>query len=88
MNLNSLTASLEGRVKITTSTGYVVATDRLDTRLDEIHAESPGPVSAEGSIGAITAGRMLLQNNSESNAPELIFTDGVKLIYHPGNAKE
>jgi len=88
MNLNSLTASLEGRVEITTSTGYVVATDRLDTRLDEIHAESPGPVSAKGSIGAITADRMLLQNNNKSNAPELIFTGGVKLIYHPGNAKE
>ena len=88
MNLNNLTARLEGRVEITTSTGYVVTTDRLDARLDEIHAESPGPVSAEGSIGAINAGRMLLQTNTQNNEPELVFTGGVELIYHPGNAKE
>ena len=88
MNLNNLTAHLEGRVHIITSTGYVVATDRLDTRLDEIHAESRGPISAEGSIGSIKAGRMLLQNNNESKEPELVFTGGVELIYHPGTVKE
>lgn len=88
MNQNDLTATLDGQVNIITSTGYVVDTDRLNTRLDAVYAESPGPVTAVGAIGTIDAGRMLLHNNSESRAAELLFTEGVKLIYLPDNAKE
>ncbi|WP_300549517.1 LPS export ABC transporter periplasmic protein LptC [Roseovarius sp.] len=88
MNQNDLTATLDGEVQITTSSGYLVDTDRLTTRLDAIYAESPGQVTAVGSIGHIDAGRMLLRNNSASNEPELLFTGGVKLIYRPDNAKE
>ncbi len=88
MNQSDLTATLDGGVHIVTSTGYVVDTDRLSARLDEIHVESPGPVTAVGAIGTFDAGRMLLHNNRESKAAELLFTGGVRLIYLPGNAKE
>ncbi|MDT8326264.1 MAG: LPS export ABC transporter periplasmic protein LptC [Roseovarius sp.] len=88
MNQNDLTATLNGRVHIITSTGYAVDTERLDARLDAIHVESPGPVIASGAIGSINAGRMLLHNNTETKAPELLFTGGVKLIYRPHKSKE
>jgi lipopolysaccharide export system protein LptC len=88
MQQGQMTASLMGEVQITTSTGYVIDTERLNSRLDEVYAETPGQVTATGPVGALTAGRMLLHNNAESGAPELLFTEGVKLIYQPGEAGE
>lgn len=88
MQQGEMTASLLGRVHIVTSTGYVIDTEQLDTRLDEIFAETPGRVEATGPLGNVTAGRMLLHNNIESDTPELLFTGGVKLIYRPREAGE
>ncbi|MBS4010424.1 MAG: LPS export ABC transporter periplasmic protein LptC, partial [Roseovarius sp.] len=88
MQQGQMTASLMGQVHITTSTGYVIDTERLNSRLDEVYAETPGQVTATGPIGALTAGRMLLHNNAESGEPELLFTEGVKLIYQPGETGE
>ncbi len=88
MQQGNMTASLMGRVHIATSNGFVIDTERLNTRLDEIYAETPGQVAATGPLGEVTAGRMLLRNNSESATPELLFTDGVKLIYRPGETGE
>lgn len=88
MQQGQMTASLMGEVRITTSTGYVITTERLNARLDEVHAETPGQIAATGPLGALTAGQMLLHNNAESGMPELLFTQGVKLIYQPGKAGE
>ncbi|EAQ24620.1 MULTISPECIES: LPS export ABC transporter periplasmic protein LptC [unclassified Roseovarius] len=88
MQQGDMTASLTGRVHITTSTGYEIDTERLNAKLDEVYAETPGRVEATGPLGEVTAGRMLLHNNSESATPELLFTEGVKLIYRPEEAGE
>jgi lipopolysaccharide export system protein LptC len=88
MQQGQMTASLTGEVHITTSTGYVITTERLNSRLNEVYAETPGQVAATGPIGTLTAGRMLLHNNAESAQPELLFTEGVKLIYQPREAGE
>ncbi|MFU8776422.1 MAG: LPS export ABC transporter periplasmic protein LptC [Roseovarius sp.] len=88
MQQGKMTASLTGQVHITTSTGYDITTERLNTRLDELHAETPGQVAATGPLGTVTAGRMLLRNNTESAEPELLFMQGVKLIYQPGKPGE
>lgn len=88
MQQPKMTASLVGQVQITTSTGYLITTARLDTRLDEVHAKTPGEVHARGPLGVLTAGQMLLHNNATSGAPELLFTEGVKLIYQPGDMGE
>lgn len=84
----ALTAELQGDVQMTTSTGYVIDTARLISRLDALHVLSPGTVTATGPLGDLTAGRMLLQNAGESEAAELLFSGGVKLIYLPGKVEE
>lgn len=84
MNETDRTVRLTGLVRLDTSTGYVVQTAQLDTSLDEIRASTPGAVRATGPLGTLNAGRMVLHNNSESDAPELLFTKGVKLVYRPG----
>ena len=83
MHQRKLTASLEGNVNVITSNGYDINTQRLNTRFDRLHAETPGPVEGSGPPGEISAGRMLLTSDEETGVAELLFTDGVKLIYKP-----
>jgi lipopolysaccharide export system protein LptC len=76
---------LRGDVQITTSTGYVIDTDRLDMNLDALDAATPDTVTATGPLGNLTAGQMVLRNANGNGAAELLFTEGVKLIYQPPN---
>ena len=84
----TMTAMLEGAVHINTTTGYEIDTERLDTRLDALYAESPGPVTATGPVGDLDAGRMILHESPGSGDAELLFSGGVKLIYRPNIEKE
>ncbi len=88
MHQQNLTVRLEGDVHITTTTGYVMITDTLLTRLDEIYAETLSRVDGTGPPGDLTAGKMLLVTNPDTDQAELLFTDGVKLIYTPEETKE
>ncbi|NCQ23442.1 MAG: hypothetical protein COW54_09700 [Rhodobacteraceae bacterium CG17_big_fil_post_rev_8_21_14_2_50_63_15] len=78
-----MTAILQEQVHVLTSTGYVLDTERLETRLDEVFAKSPGPVTATGPLGHLIAGQMLLHDKTATNTPELLFSGGVRLIYIP-----
>lgn len=88
MHQSNFTASLDGNVTVTTSNGYLIHTDRIDARYDYLHAETPGPVEGSGPPGEITAGKMRLVSNEETGIAELVFTDGVKLIYKPNSSKD
>ncbi len=83
-----LTATLEGNVNVVSTTGYSVNTARLDARLDELYAETPGAVSGTGPPGDLVAGRMVLTENPDTQSAYLHFTDGVKLIYLPQATEE
>ncbi|WP_339950903.1 LPS export ABC transporter periplasmic protein LptC [uncultured Albimonas sp.] len=48
--------ALEGAVKMTTSDGYEVTTERVEADLKRGEAEAPGPVSASGPAGSIESG--------------------------------
>lgn len=84
----ALRARLHDEVRMTTSTGYVIETERLISKLDALHVRSPGTVTATGPPGKLTAGRMLLHNASPGGAAELVFSDGVKLVYRPGAVED
>lgn len=83
MHQSNYTATLSGRVMVKTTTGYDIRTDRLNTRFDELFAESPGPVQGDGPPGDLSAGRMVLTGNEDTGDAHLLFTDGVKLVYTP-----
>ena len=82
------TATLDGRVNVSTTTGYRITTNRLDARFDDLYAESPGPVRGVGPPGDLEAGRMVLTSDAETGNAHLIFTDGVKLVYKPQVSEE
>lgn len=87
-NQRAPSAQMQGDVRMTTSTGYVIDTARLISRLDVLHVLSPGTVTASGPLGDLTAGRMLLHNAAASDAAELLFSAGVKLVYQPPSVEE
>lgn len=76
-------ADLDGDVVITTSTGYQIKSDKLVTRLSTLDVHSPGPVHADGPLGTLDAGAMQLNAGKAGDAAQLVFTNGVKLIYVP-----
>lgn len=88
MHQSDLTATLDGNVHVATTSGFVVTTQTLETRLDELYAETPGQVDGNGPPGTLTAGKMVLRNNPETGQAELVFTQGVKLVYTPREVKE
>ncbi|MEW9920600.1 LPS export ABC transporter periplasmic protein LptC [Marimonas sp. MJW-29] len=81
-------AELDGDVVIVTSTGYRVLSDRMIAQLTVLHVESPGPVAATGPLGTLDAGSMDLRKGTGDGAAQLIFTNGVKLVYVPKLDKE
>lgn len=81
-------ADLEGNVIITTSTGYRLTSDTLITQLSTLDVESPGPVQGNGPLGTLDAGAMNLKAGKGGNAAQLVFTNGVKLVYTPQSIEE
>lgn len=74
---------LQGGVEIDSSTGYALQTEGLTSAIDRISAETDGPVAGTGPVGEITAGRLRIAPVGTEGDVQLLFTDGVKLIYHP-----
>lgn len=81
-------ARLIGGVTVTSSTGYRVLTEDLVTGIENLRAESGGPIEAEGPPGRFSAGRMVMESDPASGHVHLVFTDGVKLVYDPAEKKE
>lgn len=76
-------ARLEGGVRIISSTGYVLQTDSLISGIDTVEAETGGPVVGQGPAGRLEAGHMRIAATQEGGDVQLLFTKGVKMVYHP-----
>lgn len=88
LNLSDNLAELTGEVTIITSTGYRIESDMLRATLTEIEITSPGPVHATGPGGTLTAGAMHIAAQDGENPTQLVFKNGVKLIYDPKQNEE
>jgi lipopolysaccharide export system protein LptC len=81
-------ADLVGEVIINTSTGYTVTSDRMIALMSQLDVRSPGPVTSVGPVGTLNAGSMVLSNPQNNGPAQLVFTNGVKLVYVPKQDKE
>ena len=88
LDLSAESAILSGGVRVETSTGYKMSTDRMRTSLNRVDAETLGPVTGTAPAGQISAGRMLISTDPDTGALDVLFTEGVKLIYEPQLNKE
>lgn len=74
-------AVLSGNVHIITSDGYDMKTSQLTSLISKIEGESAGPVAGFGPPGTLTAGKMYMNTDDETNSVHLLFTQGVHLVY-------
>ncbi len=74
---------LTGNVKIVTSQGYVLLSDLMLVRMSSPEMESPGPVQGDTPVGTIDAGAMHFFVPEGHEKSQLVFTNGVKLLYQP-----
>lgn len=88
VNLPKDLAEFRGNVTITTDTGYVLVTDRLETAVKRIDATAPSPVSGTGPLGELDAGAMrVMAPDTDPEATHLVFLKGVELLYDPQSSK-
>ena len=72
-----------GSVVIENSEGYIIRTQQLRSSLSRIEADTLSSVSATSPLGDLQAGKMQLRSDPDSQSVQMVFTNGVKLIYRP-----
>ena len=83
VNIAADTTDLFGNVIVTTSQGYVLRSELLNLKMSQIEVISPEDVVVTAPFGHIEAGAMHLFTPEQENTRHLLFTGGVKLLYHP-----
>ena len=74
--------ALDGDVRIDTSTGFALRTERLDGTLGQLDVSAPGAVRGTGPLGTLSAGAMRLSEDAQGRRT-MAFTGGVELVYTP-----
>jgi lipopolysaccharide export system protein LptC len=82
---NAGTVVLDAGVRLETSTGYEVTTDRLTLGTDRSFMESGGAVLATAPIGQLEAGGLRMDVTGDGKTHLLVFNKGVRLIYQPNH---
>lgn len=77
-------ARLVGDVRINTSDGYRISADQMTSSLEHTELVAQGNVQAESPIGFVSAQEMQITGEN-GNGHVLVFKQGVKLVYQPGN---
>ncbi|MCV6825542.1 MULTISPECIES: LPS export ABC transporter periplasmic protein LptC [Halocynthiibacter] len=74
-------ANLTGGVILRNSQGYTVRSQMMDASLTDATVETQTPVTADGPLGNLSAGKMKLSFVKEKYL--LVFQNDVKVIYDP-----
>lgn len=74
---------LDQGVRLTSSTGYQITTDRLDMGTDRSFVQSGGAVQATTPAGDLTAGGLRMDRRTDGSGYLLVFNHGVRLLYLP-----
>ncbi len=72
-----------GLARLETSTGYKMETNGLIAELDSGVVTSDGLLEIHAPFGELTAGKVTFQVSSDHVGQQMLFTNGVKLIYKP-----
>lgn len=72
-----------GLARLDTSTGFVMETNGLIAELDTGIVTSDGLLEIRAPFGQLTAGQVTFQVSRDNLGQQMLFTNGVKLIYIP-----
>lgn len=77
-------AILQGGAVLESTSGYRVATEKIETSYQKATVIAESEVRATGPAGLVTAGAMELERHSEDpGGYVLVFKNGVRLVYEP-----
>lgn len=76
-------ARFSGLVRMVTSTGYIMETGGLTVTLDDGTAISDGLLEIRAPFGQLTAGQVTFQADGSDTGYQMLFTNGVTLVYRP-----
>ncbi len=79
-------ARLNGLARLETSGGYTMETNGLIANFETGVVESEGALEVRAPFGAITAGKVTFETTQEAQGQQMLFTQGVRLIYTPETA--
>lgn len=79
---------LSGAVVVENTAGWRLETDELLASRNRSRLASPVPVAASLPEGRITAGAFTLTRDAGTGSEVVVFTGGVKLLYHPRPAAD
>jgi lipopolysaccharide export system protein LptC len=74
-------AVLDGLVRISSSSGYIMESKGLTADLREGTIVTDGPVEAIAPFGQLTAGQVMVGPGSAGQGQQMVFQDGVRLVY-------
>jgi len=77
------TVELSALARLTTSTGYMMETAGLRAELDSGRIASLGPLEVRAPYGQLTAGRLVIFTEPDGMGQQMVFNDGVRLLYQP-----
>ena len=77
------TARFSGLVRMITSSGYIMETSGMTVTLDAGTAVSDGLLEIRAPFGRLTAGQVTFQADGSNTGQQMLFTNGVRLIYTP-----
>ncbi|WP_375551123.1 hypothetical protein [Rhodophyticola porphyridii] len=81
VDLSNRTADLQNDVRLTSSTGYRLESDRIVVSFEVLSVVSPGPVRVDGPSMTLSADRMVL--SEETGVQVLSFNGRVRMLYEP-----
>lgn len=76
-------ARFSGLVRVRTSTGYVMESGGMTVSLNDGTAVSDGLLEIRAPFGRLTAGQVTFQADGSDTGHQMLFTNGVRLIYDP-----
>ncbi|MCG3268501.1 hypothetical protein [Yoonia sp. I 8.24] len=83
LNGSEKIARFLGLAHLETSTGYAMETNGITAVLDTGVITSDGHLEIRAPLGELTAGKVTFQMASGGAIQQMLFTNGVKLIYTP-----
>lgn len=72
-----------GLARLVTSTGYEMETNGLIAELDTGVVTSDGLLEIRAPFGELTAGKVTFQVSRDATGQQMLFTNGVRLVYRP-----
>ncbi|MEL6570568.1 MAG: LPS export ABC transporter periplasmic protein LptC [Pseudomonadota bacterium] len=84
LNTVDQTARLNGLSRVITSTGYTMETNGLTADLKTGEIVSDGELAIQAPFGDVTAGKVRIHVTADGTGQQMVFTQGVRLVYTPG----